>query len=70
MSYTHILVIFLSPHNMFISQRDVPGCYRYYVDGKHNNNMASFVVKDLQPLSVLKMLNVQIMHSRSYSGKM
>jgi hypothetical protein len=32
--------------------------------------MASFVVKDWQPLSVLKMLIVQTMHSRSFWGKM
>jgi hypothetical protein len=31
--------------------------------------MASFVVKDWQPLSVLKMLIVQTMHSRSFGGK-
>ncbi len=32
--------------------------------------MASFIVKDWQPLSVLKMLIVQTMHSRSFGGKM
>ncbi len=31
--------------------------------------MASFVVKECQPLSVLKKLIVQTMHSRSYGGK-
>jgi hypothetical protein len=32
--------------------------------------MASSVVKEWQPLSVLKMLIVQTMHSRSFGGKM
>jgi len=39
-------------------------------DVKHNNEMASFVVKEWQPLSVLKMLIVQAMHNRSFGGKM
>ncbi len=32
--------------------------------------MTSFVVKEWQPLSVLKMLNAQAMHSRFFGGKM
>ncbi len=32
--------------------------------------MASFVVKEWQPLSVLKILIVKTMHSRSFVGKM
>jgi hypothetical protein len=41
----------------------------YYVDVEQNVEMASFIVKDWQPLSVLKMLIVQTMHSRSFGGK-
>jgi hypothetical protein len=41
----------------------------YYVDVEQNGEMASFIVKDWQPLSVLKMLIVQTMHSRSFGGK-
>jgi hypothetical protein len=37
---------------------------------KHNNEMASFLVKVQQPLSVHKMLIVQTMHSRAYGEKM
>ena len=48
----------------------VPGLAQYYAEVKHNNKMASFVVKEWQPLSVLKMLIVQTTHSRSFGGKM
>jgi hypothetical protein len=48
----------------------VPGLTQYYVDVKHNNEMGSSVVKEWQPLLVLKMLIVQTMHSRSFGGKM
>ncbi len=41
----------------------------YYVDVEQNVEMASFIVKDWQPLSVLKMLIVQTMHSRSFGKK-
>ncbi len=41
----------------------------YYVDVEQNGEMASFIVTDWQPLSVLKMLIVQTMHSRSFGGK-
>ncbi len=41
----------------------------YYVDVEQNGKMASFIVKDWQPLSVLKMLIVQTIHSRSFGGK-
>jgi hypothetical protein len=37
---------------------------------KHNNKMASFVVKVQQPLPAQKRLIVQTMHSRSYGRKM
>jgi hypothetical protein len=48
----------------------VPGLTRYYVDVKHINEMASFVVKEWQPLSVLKMFIIQTMDSRSFGRKM
>jgi hypothetical protein len=48
----------------------VPGLTQYYVDVKHNNEMASSVVKECQPLSVLKMLIVQTMHCKYFGGKM
>ncbi len=48
----------------------VPGLTQYYVDVKHNNEMASFVVKERQPLSVLKMFIVQTINSRSFGRKM
>ncbi len=37
---------------------------------KHNNKMASFVVKVQQPLPAQKRSIVQTMHSRSYGRKM
>jgi hypothetical protein len=43
--------------------------FKYYVDVEQNGEMASFIVKDWQPLFVLKMLIVQTMHSRSFGGK-
>ncbi len=42
----------------------------YYADVEHNDEMTSFIVKDWQPLSVLKMLNAQAMHIRFFGGKM
>jgi hypothetical protein len=48
----------------------VPDLSIYYVDVEHNDEMASIAVKEVQPLSVLKMLIVQTMHSRSFCGKM
>jgi hypothetical protein len=47
-------------YNMFMSQRAVPVLTQILCRWKkHNNEMASFVVKVWQPLSVLKMLVVQ-----------
>ncbi len=42
----------------------------YYVDVEHNDEMAFFVVKEWQPLSILQILIVQTMHSRSFGRKM
>jgi hypothetical protein len=47
----------------------VPDLTIYYVDVEHNDEMAFFVVKEWQPLSVLEMLIVKTMHSRSFGGK-
>jgi hypothetical protein len=61
----------LSYNDMLISQRGNPWPETNITQMvKHNNKMSSFVVKVLQPLSVLKILIVQTMHSRSYGGKM
>jgi hypothetical protein len=50
--------------------RPVPDLTIYYVDVEYNEEMAFFVVKEWQPLPVLKMLIVQTMHSRSFGRKM
>jgi hypothetical protein len=48
---------------------EVLGLTIYYVDVEHNDEMTSLVVKEWQPLSILKMLNAQAMHSRFFGGK-
>jgi hypothetical protein len=63
-------ILTLSSNDMFISQCAGPRPDIYYVDIKYNDKMASFEVKQWQPISVLKMLIVQTMHSRSFGGKM
>jgi hypothetical protein len=61
----------LSYNDMFISHLGSPWPDMNIMQMvKHNNEKAPFVVKVQQPLSVLKTLIVQTMHSRSYGGKM
>ncbi len=55
----------MSNNDMFINHGLVPVLTIYYVDVEHNEHD-----DEMASLSVLKMLIVQTMHSRSFSKKM